>query len=268
MKQRTLDWRNRRSWLGSIRFYAGELLDPAMRRHLERKRPKCWSDDLSWLPNHEELVPAFCELLASYYSYAKAFHGCRPENLRSYYEHGLQGHQPDRIQARFRELFHDVDPNQLQKAIDELGSRSISEKGKIWLTGDDRKMLDDFGHYSINGSEYLMSLAARLTRLDGYGEDYRWRLREIGVPTVFEVDIPFALIRPRQRTEVANMILSAWGQNVTGKHLSMDSPPCYVIHGDIPAGCIKDHYHPERIRDVHCEPSMYVSTITRCEMCA
>lgn len=100
-----------------------------MRRHLERKRPKCWSDDLSWLPNHE----AFCELLASYYSYVKAFHGCRPENTRFYYEHGLQGHQPDRIQALFRELFHDVDPNQLQNAIDKLGSRSTSEKGKIWL---------------------------------------------------------------------------------------------------------------------------------------
>ncbi|MBT1119028.1 hypothetical protein [Stutzerimonas nitrititolerans] len=268
MKQRTLDWRNRRSWLGSIRFYAGELLDPAMRRHLERKRPQCWSDDLSWLPNHEELVPVFCELLASYYSYVKAFHGCRPENTRSYYEHGLQGHQPDRIQSRFRELFHDVDPNQLQKAIDELGRRSTREKGKIWLTGDDRKMLDDFGHYSINGSEYLMSLAARLTRFDRYGEDYRWRLREIGVPTVLEVDIPFALIRPRQRTELANLILSAWGQNVTGKHLGMDSPPCYVIHEDIPAGCIKDHYHPERIRDIHREPGMYVSNITRCEMCA
>jgi hypothetical protein len=218
--------------------------------------------------NHEDLVPTFCEVLTSYYSHAKAFHGCRPENIRSYYEHGLQGHQPDRIQARFRERFHDVDPSQLQKAIDELGNRSTSEKGKIWLTGDDRRMLDDFGHYSINGSEYLMSLAARLTRFDRYGEDYRWRLREIGVPTVLEVDIPFSLIRPRQITEVATMILSAWGQNVTGKHLGIDSPPCYVIHEDIAADCIKDHYHPERIRDVHREPGMYISNITRCEMCA
>lgn len=268
MRQRILDWRNRRSWLGSIRFYAGDLLDPAVRRYLVRKRPECWSDDLSWLPDHEELVLDFCDALASYYSHAKAFHGCRPENTRSYYEHGLQGQQPDRIQARFRELFHDVAPYQLQNAIDELDSRSSSEKGKIWLTGDDRRMLDDFGHYSINGSEYLMSLAARLTRFDRYGEDYRWRLRDIGVPTVLEVDIPFALIRPRQRVEVANMILSAWGQNVTGKHLGRDSPPSYVIHENIPAECIKDHYHPERIRDVHREPGMYVSNVTRCEMCA
>lgn len=91
MNQRTLGWRNRRSWLGSIRFYAGELLDPALRRNLERKRPKCWSDDLSWLPDHEELVPEFCDKLASYYSHAKAFHGCRPDNILSYYEHVLRG---------------------------------------------------------------------------------------------------------------------------------------------------------------------------------
>ena len=84
--------------------------------------------------------------MVGYYAHAKAFHGCRPENPRSYYEQGLRGQQTDRIQARFRALFHDVDPDKIQKALDELQDRSNCEKGKIWLTGDDRKMLNDFGH--------------------------------------------------------------------------------------------------------------------------
>lgn len=112
-----------------------------------------------------------------------------------------------------------------------------------------------------------MALTARLTRFDLYGEDYRWRLREIGIPTVLEVDIPFALVREGQRVELAKMILFAWGQNVTGRQLGRDSSPCYVIHQDIPPECIKAHYHPKRIRDVHREPGTYVSNVTRCEMC-
>jgi hypothetical protein len=80
--------------------------------------------------------------------------------------------------------------------------------------------------------------------------------------------IPLPLIRPGHRVEVANMLLSAWGQNVTGRHRGMDSSPCNVIHEDIPAGCINSHYYPERIRDVQRKPGMYVSDVTRCEMCA
>lgn len=268
MKQRTLDWRKRRSWLGSIRFYASDLLDPALRSHLQRNRPDCWPDDLTWLPDDDELVPAFCEKLTGYYSHVKAFHGCRPENLRSYYELGLQGQQIDRIQTRFRQLFHDVDPARVQQALDEMQTRSTSEKGKIWLSGDDRDMLKDYGHYAINGSEYLMALAAELNGVSGRGVDYRWRLREIGVPTILEVDIPFSLVQEVQQVQLAKMILSAWGQNMTGRQLGRDAPPCYIIRQDIPPDCIKGHYHPERIRDPHRAHAMYVNQVTRCEMCA
>lgn len=100
--ERVLDWRDRRKWLMAVPKYASQVLTSDVRKLIEDQRPKCWSDDLTWLPNHEELLPAFSEKLWSYYTHAKAFHGCRPENLATYFDHGLQGQDPERIKAHYQ----------------------------------------------------------------------------------------------------------------------------------------------------------------------
>lgn len=179
MKERTLDWRNRRSWLNSIRFYANDLLTEEVREFLQRERPKCWSDDLAWLPDHERLVPAFSGRMSQYYTHVKAFHGCRPDSLASYYEQGLLGQDGQQIAKKFREIFADVITLDVDRAIEQ--SSSGAEPGQIFLSADDRKMIDGFGHYAISGSEYLLGLAAKLPPANS-GEDYRLRLRKIGIP--------------------------------------------------------------------------------------
>jgi len=87
----------------------GSWLFPSMRARcsrqmcgklIEDQRPKCWSDDLTWLPNHEELLPAFSEKLWSYYTHAKAFHGCRPENLAAHIVTGDPWGEDYRIRLR------------------------------------------------------------------------------------------------------------------------------------------------------------------------
>lgn len=266
MKERILDWRNRRSWLSSIRFYAGDLLTQEIRNGLRQERPKCWSDNLTWLPGHEKLVPEFCERLSQYYSHAKAFHGCRPETLSTYYARGLQGQNSECINSKFRKLFADVSPFEIDRVIEQ--SRPGGEPGKIFLTADDRKMIDGFGHYLIHGSEYLLGLATKLTRSNS-AKDYRQRLRNVGIPTVLEVDIPLSYLPHLQKLSLAKTILGAWGQLQTKRALSSGSAPCYVIRQDIPAKFIKDHYHPRRIHDAHNDSGeMYLNHTAECEMCA
>lgn len=94
MTHKVLDWRNRRAWLQHVRSYAKPLLTPSLAMVLEQRRPQCWSDVMDWLPNHDDLVPEFCDRMSSFYTHFKAFHGCRPESLSSYYEHGLRGQAP------------------------------------------------------------------------------------------------------------------------------------------------------------------------------
>lgn len=67
--------------------YANNILDIRLRRRLHTsKRKVCWSDDLSWLPDQSILTDLMLRI-PRYYSHSKAFHGCRPASVRSYYEH-------------------------------------------------------------------------------------------------------------------------------------------------------------------------------------
>lgn len=264
MGKHVLDWRNRNAWLRAIPKYASDVLTNEVRELIERDRPDCWSDVMDWLPDHDDLVPEFEEQLWGYYTHAKAFHGCRPGSVASYFEHGIKGQDADSIISRFREIFFDVPANLLQRAIDKMESRRSAERGRIWLSGDDQEMLKEHGHYIIHGSEYLLALAANI---DDHREDYRLRLRKIGIPTIFEVDIPVSIIPSSQRNAVAKMILSEWGQLKARKHLGMSSSPCYVVRADISPCSIKVHYHPSEIVDHHGYRGVYRNDLLVCSYC-
>lgn len=205
MKTRILDWRARRGWLSSIKHYAGDLLPAELRAELQATRPECWSDNLTWLPDHDDIVPEFCERFIDYYTHIKGFHGCRPTSLISYYENGIFGQKKDHIHKIFREVFADQPVCDLDKAIEQFENRGWQESGKIWLLACDETLLRDCGHYLIQGSEYLMSLAAALCHGRSVGEDYRFRLRKLGIPIVLEVDIPIEFVPYAQLHSVIRM---------------------------------------------------------------
>ena len=268
MAQRVLDWRNRRSWLRAIQAYAGELLNPRIRGVIEKKRPKCWSDAMNWLPGDEDTVSEFTDRMSHYYSHVKGFHGCRPESLATYHEHGLRGQRPEEVIAKFRSIFSDVSESLLEEAIQKMQKRGDDERGKIWLTADDEEMVREYGHYIIHGSEYLLGLAAKISGSRYGGEDYRQRLKLVGIPTVLEVDIPIEMLEPEERRAVAKIILSEWGQLRAELPLGTPSTPCYLVREDIPASCIKGHYHPESIWDAHNNDSTtYYNRQLQCKHC-
>ncbi|WP_446333227.1 hypothetical protein [Burkholderia pseudomallei] len=266
MKYKVFDWRARRSWLASIQHYADDLLGPSIRNRIAQDRPKCWSDDMSWLPDSEDVVPEFISRFTTYYGYFKGFHGCRPRTLSSYYEQGLVGQNSAELFATFREIFSDVPRDKIDRVIERFSDRGLRERGAIWFVGDDASLIEDCGHYAIQGSEFLMALAAALCGPDA-GEDYRFRLRRHGVPTILEVDMPASFVPSEQRNEVATMVLSAWGQSVAHRPLGLGEEPCYVVRRNIPPDCIKSHYHPQRIRDPHQGFRAYQNPAMTCDVC-
>ncbi|WP_232448494.1 hypothetical protein [Burkholderia ubonensis] len=266
MTKIVLDWRKRDEWIAELPKYAAHLLTPAIKRKLATKRPKCWSDDMSWIPGREHLVPKFLECFTSHYTHLKAFHGCRPVTLSSYYKHGLMGQDRDKLLAHFREIYSDLPSADLDAAIAKFSDRSARERGSVWLVGDDRELVEEYGHYIIQGSEFLMALAAALGS-SSTGEDFRFRLRDSGIPTVLEVDIPIEIIGGNDIQEVAQMVLSEWGQTVTELPLGFSSSPCYVVRRDIPPQFIEAHTHPARIPDPHRGFISYINDRQTCEFC-
>lgn len=263
-----LDWRSRANWLQKIHVYAATVLDADVVKFLRDTSPEdCWSDDMSWLPD-ERLVDDFTDALCDYYESVKAFHGCRPTEMTSYYSDGLVGQDGRYVESRFRELYADVPSAALQRAIDELRERGEMEHGKIHFVGTEEELITQCGHYLIQGSEYLMSLAAALCTHHATGEDFRMRLRNFGIPTIIEANIPIKLIPDWNMQEMAQVMISEWGKKLL--NLEDDGEPrmCVILNQNLPAKYIVNHSHPKQIRDPHMAYSIYRSPSTVCEWCA
>lgn len=261
--QRILDWRERRSWLACIRHYARDVLTADVREHIRQTRPECWSDDMDWLPDHCWTVEEFCARMVDYYSHFKAFHGCRPVDVGSYFEKGLVGQDKVQIQHVFRRMFSEWPMEHLDRAIADLEPTRDHEAGKVWLLGCDKELVEDCGHYLIQGSEYLMALAVHVE-----GSLAQRRLREVGIPTIIEVDLPVSYVPECQQLALARCILSAWGQGVARRSLGLGgSAPCFVVRQTIPPEYIRSHHHPVLIVDPHRGHVTYKNQSVTCPVC-
>ncbi len=262
-----LDWRETEDWKNAVQTYAREFLHEGLITDLrESGVTNCWSDDMSWLPNStivESIEEAFC----CYYSEVKCFHGARPSNVASYFESGLLGQNQDYLEEEFCRIFSDVEERHLRQAVLELESRGLSEKGKVYLVCDDRDLVEECGHYLIQGSEYIMALAATLARRSSASEDYRLRLRKIGIPTIFEVNLPVSMIPALQLNELIRCIIASWCSGQLASEDEYDYEMNFAIHNDIGAKHIVGHYHPNRIRDPHIELEWYTPAQISCEVC-
>lgn len=260
-RTRIFDWRSRRSWLSAIRHYAADILDDEVREHLERVRPRCWSDQMDWLPDHSIRIEAIADKFVGYYTHVKAFHGCRPASFGTLRQAGLRVQDPAALLRQFRAIYDDVPQPQLQAAEARMAEVSHDESGRIWLIACDKELVRACGHYMIQGSEYIQGLAV------GLGPRLAQRLRSIGVPTVLEVDLPVSFVGDHQRLSLAREIAAAWGQLRTRRPLGADHPPCYVVRRDIPPEHIVGHYHPRQLRDPHNLTVKYINDRWTCDGC-
>lgn len=262
-----LDWRKPDEWKSAISSYANDLLNDQLIQHLQSTEISgCWSDDMSWLPD-PEVVEHFEVLLRKHYSHIKCFHGARPICVSSYYDQGFVGQSRKIIEDQFRKMYSDLDASLLDKVVLEHKKRGDTEKGKIYFVCDDRDLVEDSGHYLIQGSEYIMALAASLTRYSNQAEDYRLRLRASGIPTVFEVDLLLTQIPGIQIEELVRCIIASWvGERIfPGDQCEYEMG--FVVHSDVGAESIVSHFHPRRIKDPHFGGIWYYPELLSCEVC-
>jgi len=261
------DWDKKRQWLAAIKIYAAELLGAEIQDELRLKKPMCWSDNMAWLPD-PAIIFQFEIAFHDYYNCVRGFHGCRPSSVQSYYEKGLVGQDEEVIKSQFKRIFSDVPIADLDRSIARLAEAtgSYSEKGKVFFCANEDELINECGHYLIQGSEYLMSLAVALDEIRN-SHGYTQRLREIGAPTIIEANIPIAFLSGVQLEEICKLVLSEWGQSFAGR-IGGTEVPCYVIDRNLPAEHIVGHKHPTKIVDPHYQRSKYTVKNVRCDVCA
>lgn len=259
------DWTEKDRWLKDVEHYASSLLSKKIKNRLKIDRPDCWSDDFNWLIN-PDISHDFTELFKDYYTHLRCYHGGRPVDVGSYLKKGILGQEANAIERYFLKIFSDAPKEALEETLKEFEARKEQERGKLWVVLEASELVQDCGHYLIQGSEYMMALAATLSGIYPK-EDYRLRLRKIGIPTIFETHIPVSYFTSYETDGLAHIVLSEWGQKASGNDLGMGHSPCLVLHRDIEPDLIINHKHPIRINDPHFGNAQYKNPHTHCDFC-
>lgn len=208
--------------------------------------PEWWN----WFKNRRRRpsIKSLINRLKSYTGFI-VFHGCRPTNVDSYYANGLQLSDADSLNETAKEIFlgpqaPGVTEQSLVNAIETMGLR---DHGKLYVVVDQRDLIQGCGHYMIHGSERLGAISANLSP----GRDYHHLLKRIGIPTVFRIRLPKAMLPTSQMEELADRLQHDWEE-----FHHEPSPPnfdcTFILNASIPAQSILDHVHPENIPDPHC----------------
>lgn len=266
-ENQVLDWRDQQAWDAAVSIYAQsvvsiETIDSLTKRGIRG----CWSDDMSWLAD-PETYEDFFDCFTAHYSHIKCFHGARPVDVGSYYQLGLVGQNQERVEQQFMVLFQDFPVELLIKAVAEHDYRGKSERGRVYTVCNDRELVDRSGHYLIHGSEYMLALAATLTQLAPSGADLRLRLRQSGIPTVFEMDVPLHAVPNPQLHSLVQTVVASWFQRrlFPNEHHSYDMG--FSFEQDLLPSWIVNHYHPKVIRDPHFGGSNYYPDISSYDHC-
>lgn len=249
------DWQN---FVGDT--FAKKALKALEVKVRERKAEFRYVDDPSVFIKIHEALGDFAELIEKVlhrfyerYAFLKMYHCCRPISVESYYLSGIQALNMSEMNTRFQGIFLGnpkyplVTPDLVQGAIEYM-AKSYKRQGYVYFGLDDRFLINHCGHYLIEGSEYLQSLAAFIERK--VGGDLKREFREYGKPTVFELRIPISFVPEGELRELASELLQTWAYNTA--HSRND--PYELDFGieldrKVPSDHIMGHYHPERIPD-------------------
>jgi hypothetical protein len=174
-----------------------------------------------------------------------SFHAARPLDPASYYATGIELGDVERMNARAREIFlsagyPSITPPIVDKAIADAST--IHDK-TLFAVLDEREVS---GHYLIYGSEHICGIAASMSR--DVPMDCRQILKNFGTPTLFRISVPLDLIPEIQIQQLAEYLLRmVWDERRSKLAPRIDWS--LILKNSIPATCMVDHVHPERIPD-------------------
>ena len=198
-----------------------------------------------------EVEAALCERLPDLFHSVRAYHAASPVDVASYYAHGLRtldcAERDGWIRAFYLDgSFPELTADDVDGAIAEV--QSDQRRGALFLALDDRHFLHQDGQYLIYGSEYVMAVAAGLTRRKG--RDYQRCLRGVGTPTVFACDVPISRLPVQEVRYLCGTLLEGLlDHRRRRKGAAREVDHTIELRGPVPAPCVRGHYHPDEVID-------------------
>lgn len=209
---------------------------------------------LRGLLSRDRGLSKFKSALERTYEGIVGYHGCRTEDVATYYRHGLMTSNHDRTDDFARQYFLSdqfpfVTRDRIEAAIanvDVFSNISLRHVGdhRCYLAVDERALLAVTGHYLIYGSERLFAIATRL------GVDCVRALMQRGRPTIVVANIPICCASEHLLVDLAGKIREHRRGPIKG------IPPPRIVTSIVLAESIRpsqivSHQHPRRIPNPH-----------------
>jgi hypothetical protein len=203
-------WREYRKWRPRILRLLSDLLTKEVFEDIAQNPPRYFVDDnLGWIDaavgrQVGETTPirdVLDERFPKTFPYVRAFHGCKPASIESYRAEGIRLSNIEALKAQAYVLFGDSKRTRdvIEGFTQEEASYCAQNRGKIFFCLDSHLLLERASQYMVYGSEYLICLANRL----GAGS----LLRERGIATIIECDVPYSAIPESYRKGILGSIL-------------------------------------------------------------
>lgn len=250
---RLIEWNRPRSWVSPLSRWLRPYLTKGIRALERMGEQDLCHDDHTWLKvaetvlsrPHEEIVEQLGDDLS--FASMRAFHACRASDAGVYFREGILRNNPDRLAAQLTALL-DEEPDlahhraQVEKLLadQKLFDR---DKGRVYLTADDKGLVESAGHYLLYGGEWFMCM------LGFAGHE---ALRKRGVPTMLQLDLPLSAVLTHERTQLSQVLLQEWVRiKVNRPDWVPDLDFTFCLRQDVPPEWLVGHYHPPVVVDAH-----------------
>ena len=200
-----LVWREFGEWKHRILDLTKDVITPAVMEYVRSDPPEfCDWEDEDWqrkalIQAGKESQVLFAERLADRlpqeYDYVRAYHACRPADIKVYYRSGLLPADTKSLNDLVTKYF--LNPPRITEDTLIRAAKVVegqSRGGKICFALDAQILTSSpsSSHYLEYGSEYLLAIAHALWRMTG--ENCPEFLKTIGTPTIFACNLPILTV--------------------------------------------------------------------------
>lgn len=210
-------------------------------------------NDLSW-----DLEEKIFHKTRRLFPLIRAYHGCRPENPKTYHIDGIVPLDYDLMTQRAKSFFKEVagvTEDQFLEATKDYG-RYLTN-GEIWFSLNPVHIYKYACHYMIYGSEHIAGIAANLRRHIDHTINYQLFLKLIGKPTLLICNVPTVWLDYDTVLSLANNLITRYLNKEAGRSVSIcDDDFCFVLRKRLPPRHIVFVHHPIVLQD-RIEPGIY-----------
>lgn len=160
------------------------------------------------------------------FTHIRAFHGCRTNDLNSYYSHGIKPLTKEWSYEHLQTILK-TKPYITEDKILTTLNKIWTEPNRVWFTITKEELLYRSGHYLLYGSELINAVLSQFYLRD--------ELKKNGIPTIFACDVPLY--------DIGKDFLNNIIENL-GKRKSLDQS-AFMILGKLSAEHVVSHEHPD-----------------------